>query len=1006
MVRRLGPNALGIDHAVSKRLKAPVIRLDLVSPAGRELLWRILKQDTVCRIHLAPPCGTASRAREIRRKKGPSPKPLRSERYPDGFPWLRGLAQSKLQAANQLYLLTSQVMAFACQTGIVCTIENPARSHAGATSFLNHHIRMNDDRLHHVTFHHCMYGSHRRKATRLTANHTAFCVLERACDGTHEHEPWGLHPSGQWSTHLEVEYPTPLCSAMAQVFAQILCKCGITPTPSSLLQAVDVVPPMRAAAAATGRQPTGHKLSQLVPEYKSVHRLRAPSVSCLRSLPAKLTTTWQVPPEVHISPHLPALPSGTRVLRALFSGDMMAASTSTSELEPEQIEDNLNDHITIGIPWSPSEFLQQAISTGHPKHFLRSIPRQLARVLDRMQEKGEADIARDRTQQMRRWILRATELSDLETSAKAEMSEHVREILQNKRIKLFEEMLEEAGSSDVSLAQDISEGFDLMGPIKTNPCFPLKTSFATLTEDQVRSNAAVARECTLASVAKHRDPETELELVNITEEEVKRGWLRGPVEVQSLPKTAVVSRRFGVKQNSIGEGGAPIVKVRPIDDLTESLVNLTNSASHTISPMSVDTIAAGILRRMHICGGSRLTSKTIDLRKAYKNLPLSKAALNDSYIVLFDPSKNKPVAYQSLVLPFGARAAVMGFCRTSYGIWEIGCSLLGIHWSVYFDDYFVVTSEQESRHVDLALQTLFSLLGWETSGEKDAGFDTVSRVLGVMVDLTDSSDNLVRVTNTESRIKELVASMNQLIDKSRFRPGELRVLRGRLQFAENQLFGRAAGKRLKTLSRHAEMLGSGTVDSELTEALIYLRDRVILGPPRLLRAGTGQQFFLFTDASYEQGEVGLGGVLFDGFGNIVSWFGENLSDLDAVVLNPLEKETIIYECEALAFLLGIMHLLGQKELSPLTEVVGFLDNQAALQAFLTGRTHSRIVEVILREFDAFEVATGLTTWVDRVASAANPADEPSRSIHDSLPLELRVPLNREDILQRFDVLAS
>ena len=534
----------------------------------------------------------------------------------------------------------------------------------------------------------------------------------------------------------------------------------------------------------------------------------------------------------------------------------------------------------------------------------------------------------------------------------------------------------------------------------------MKTSFATLTEDQVRSNAAVARECTLASVAKHRDPETELELVNITEEEVKRGWLRGPVEVQSLPKTAVVSRRFGVKQNSIGEGGAPIVKVRPIDDLTESLVNLTNSASHTISPMSVDTIAAGILRRMHICGGSRLTSKTIDLRKAYKNLPLSKAALNDSYIVLFDPSKNKPVAYQSLVLPFGARAAVMGFCRTSYGIWEIGCSLLGIHWSVYFDDYFVVTSEQESRHVDLALQTLVSLLGWETSGEKDAGFDTVSRVLGVMVDLTDSSDNLVRVTNTESRIKELVASMNQLIDKSRFRPGELRVLRGRLQFAENQLFGRAAGKHLKTLSRHAEMLGSGTVDSELTEALIYLRDRVILGPPRLLRAGTGQQFFLFTDASYEQGEVGLGGVLFDGFGNIVSWFGENLSDLDAVVLNPLEKETIIYECEALAFLLGIMHLLGQKELSPLTEVVGFLDNQAALQAFLTGRTHSRIVEVILREFDAFEVATGLTTWVDRVASAANPADEPSRSIHDSLPLELRVPLNREDILQRFDVLAS
>ena len=36
-------------------------------------------------VHLAPPCGTASRATEIKRRRGPNPPPLRSEARPDGL---------------------------------------------------------------------------------------------------------------------------------------------------------------------------------------------------------------------------------------------------------------------------------------------------------------------------------------------------------------------------------------------------------------------------------------------------------------------------------------------------------------------------------------------------------------------------------------------------------------------------------------------------------------------------------------------------------------------------------------------------------------------------------------------------------------------------------------------------------------------------------------------------------------------------------------------------------
>ena len=49
-------------------------------------------------------------------------------------------------------------------------------------------------------------------------------------------------------------------------------------------------------------------------------------------------------------------------------------------------------------------------------------------------------------------------------------------------------------------------------------------------------------------------------------------------------------------------------------------------------------------------------------------------------------------------------------------------NLFSIHWSVYFDDFVLVASEPECKHLDMIQGGLFSLLGWETSSEKDAGF--------------------------------------------------------------------------------------------------------------------------------------------------------------------------------------------------------------------------------------------------------------------------------------------
>ena len=51
-----------------------------------------------------------------------------------------------------------------------------------------------------VYFHHCKYGSARRKLTKFLNNVPALQELELFCTNDHVHEPWGHSPAGHWTT--------------------------------------------------------------------------------------------------------------------------------------------------------------------------------------------------------------------------------------------------------------------------------------------------------------------------------------------------------------------------------------------------------------------------------------------------------------------------------------------------------------------------------------------------------------------------------------------------------------------------------------------------------------------------------------------------------------------------------------------------------------------------------------------------------------------------------------
>ena len=177
---------MGIDHHLNRnRLKSAAVKLDLAEPWVQTMILDEIASGRVDGVHLGPPCGTSSRARNIpikkklKRQGAPSPKPLRSSRWPDGLPTLKGVNKERVVSANLWYDFCRRVIAACEQHNVLFTVENPTHSLMWETSFFRHlvdsHFFSDVDA--------CEYGSEQSK-----------------CSGLHVHEPWSIQRSelGKW----------------------------------------------------------------------------------------------------------------------------------------------------------------------------------------------------------------------------------------------------------------------------------------------------------------------------------------------------------------------------------------------------------------------------------------------------------------------------------------------------------------------------------------------------------------------------------------------------------------------------------------------------------------------------------------------------------------------------------------------------------------------------------------------------------------------------------------
>ena len=92
-----------------------IIPLDLTKLDDQQAVLKWIQHPAVKGVFVAPPCGTASAARNIELPWTNAPKPLRSVEQLDGLDNLSGLDMLRVSAANVLYAFAAEMVAECCR---------------------------------------------------------------------------------------------------------------------------------------------------------------------------------------------------------------------------------------------------------------------------------------------------------------------------------------------------------------------------------------------------------------------------------------------------------------------------------------------------------------------------------------------------------------------------------------------------------------------------------------------------------------------------------------------------------------------------------------------------------------------------------------------------------------------------------------------------------------------------------------------------------------------------
>lgn len=977
--RTLGGRALGIDHHLKRtKLKSAAVKLDLNQQWVQDLIMREISSGRVDAVHMGPPCGTSSRARNIPIKKklrkagAPNPAPLRSSKFPEGFPWLKGINLIKVEAANSLYDFAAKVALLCDEHGVLFTVENPANSFMWETKFFK---RLVDRFFFHIVDA-CEYGSEHKKATAFLANFSADRLRQR-CTGNHTHKSWNVEKAedGSWrfDTAKEAEYPTKLAKQLALALFDKLLESQQFKLQDNL---EDHAP--KVSSEAQPRRPKG---PLLLTEFKT-----KVVVSC---------DPEQVPPETipeAATPPLQGIPVGSKRL------DVQPVFNEKGE--------KVRLSATYGIFYNPEEFIQRALQLEHPSDTFLPIDDANMEAIRFILREGPVKTAQHRTRMLNHFLERAKSLQAEEARLHESLDQSIRPVLATKRLLLFREMLVEAGVDDPQLFDDLRFGFRLVGDLQPSGQFQPQWKPASLDVEQLKQTAVWAQRAVIASCRKGLD---DLEMAQAVWDETMvqtmpdKQWVKGPFTAeqitQRLGPSWVPSRRFGVRQNG---------KIRPVDDFSQFLINATVSCHEKIDLEGLDHICStarffmgastedGDMRAAGDKGSAPckrapewsasdakdIFGRCLDLRQAYKQLVRHPCDAWAAVLAVPCPTDGTVYFFEAIALPFGAVSSVLAFNRAARALRTILSRVFKLATTNFFDDFCQLELGLLKESAWKTAETVMQLLGWKISSGEDKRkpFSKSFEILGAVVSFKSFPIDVIEVCNKESRLAQLeehVAELRKSLHTSISRT-QLESIKGRLLYAAGHTFGRCTQLACQLLHRLGGAGPSIKVTPELVYAVSEALEALNSAGPRTIKPWEGMPpVLIFSDGAVENegATVTHGALLVDPALNLRCVFGDHVPQPFVTAWARAGKRQVIAQAEMFPVLAA--KCTWKKQLSG-RSIIWFLDNESARMAFV--RCFSPVIDnyFMLQLNSKFDLELQTRNWYSRVPSKSNPSDSASR----------------------------
>ena len=296
----------------------------------------------------------------------------------------------------------------------------------------------------------------------------------------------------------------------------------------------------------------------------------------------------------------------------------------------------------------------------------------------------------------------------------------------------------------------------------------------------------------------------------------------------------------------------------------------------------------------------------------------------------------------------------------------------------YFDDFVQVECKELAGNSQETFLAFAEVLGWAVALEpkKNRDFGEVFAALGVQFDLSTGPLGYVTVANKPERVRDLLRDL-AVAEREGLTRSAAATLRGRLSYAEGQVFGRCASAALSVLGDGAALARTvGTVTPELRRALRWLRDFLLDAAPRVVWAVFPcAAKLVFTDGACEGDLVTCGAVLFDAEVERPEWFGLRVPAQVVERWRAFGPNHVVAQAELVPVLLARLTWASRLAAAP---AVYYIDNEGVREALITGSTRSLASRDLLIEVAAESVKLGGAPWYSRVPSPSNVADGPSR----------------------------